>query len=215
MRLSDRSALAFILAMIVGGFVNIPIIRAPVALSVNVGGALIPAGLAVYLILTSDDSSEKLRSVIATVVTAAAVYAALKFLNPEEQTMLVDPLYVFAALAALVGYLSGRSRRSAFIGATLGMVVVDAAHYAEIRMKAIPGATRIGGAGAFDAVVIAGILAVLIAELVGETLERLGGGPKREYAGEPKDSLVESGHYAGMMGGITPNWFDENGGDYQ
>jgi len=35
----------------------------------------------------------------------------------------------------------------------------------------------VGGAGVFDQVVIAGVLAVGLAEIVGETRERLGGGP--------------------------------------
>lgn len=35
----------------------------------------------------------------------------------------------------------------------------------------------IGGGGAFDAIVIAGLLAVLLAEFIGETRERLQGGP--------------------------------------
>ncbi|MDF2875733.1 MAG: hypothetical protein K0R22_2416, partial [Sporomusa sp.] len=41
----------------------------------------------------------------------------------------------------------------------------------------IPGTTAIGGAGAFDVTIIAGIVAVMIAELVGETREKLQGGP--------------------------------------
>ena len=41
---------------------------------------------------------------------------------------------------------------------------------------------HIGGAGAFDSLILAGILAVLLAELVGETRERLQGGPKSEGA---------------------------------
>ena len=35
----------------------------------------------------------------------------------------------------------------------------------------------IGGAGALDAVVLAGLIAVVLAEVVGESRERLGGGP--------------------------------------
>jgi hypothetical protein len=46
---------------------------------------------------------------------------------------------------------------------------------------------HIGGAGAFDSLILAGILAVLLAELVGETRERLQGGPKSE--GRPEDLI--------------------------
>ena len=56
----------------------------------------------------------------------------------------------------------------------------------------VRGTVHVGGAGAFDSLVLAGILAVLLAELVGETLERLQGGPKTE--GRPEEliqNLVE------------------------
>ena len=36
---------------------------------------------------------------------------------------------------------------------------------------------HIGGAGIFDSIVLAGLVAVLLAEILGETRERLQGGP--------------------------------------
>ncbi len=45
-----------------------------------------------------------------------------------------------------------------------------------------------GGGGAFDSVVVAGILAVLLAETIGEVLERISGGPQTE--GRPEELLV-------------------------
>ena len=44
--------------------------------------------------------------------------------------------------------------------------------------------TAIGGAGVFDAMIVAGIIAVALAEIVGETRERLSGGPGVPSQGE-------------------------------
>ncbi len=170
MRLDDRTALFVIFLMVLGSFFNLTILRRP-ELIVNIGGAIIPIGVAVYLIATADTSQEKVRGTVGAIVAGAAIYLATKFLNPEEQTMLIDPTYFFALIAGVVGYLGGRSRRGAFIAGTLGVVVADIAHYVEISARGIAGRTWIGGAGAFDAVVIAGILAVGLAEVVGETRE--------------------------------------------
>lgn len=45
----------------------------------------------------------------------------------------------------------------------------------------------IGGAGAFDSLILAGILALLLAEVIGETLERVQGGPQTE--GRPEELI--------------------------
>ena len=176
MRLDDRTALFILLLMIIGSFFSLTIVRQPL-LSLNLGGAVVPIGVAVYLIATADTRREQWRGTRAAVITGAAIFAAIKLLNPEEQTMLIEPTYFFALIAGVVGYLSGRSRRSAFIGGTMGVVLADLGHYAEISARGIRGATALGGAGVFDTVVIAGLLAVLLAEVVGETREYMARGP--------------------------------------
>lgn len=74
-------------------------------------------------------------------------------------------------------YFCPRSRRSAFIAATMGILFFDVLTYFSFMIQGRPGAVIIGGGGAFDAIVIAGLLAVLLAEFIGETRERLQGGP--------------------------------------
>jgi len=176
MRLDDRTALFIVFLMVLGSFFNLTLLRRP-PLTVNIGGAIIPIGIAVYLVSTADTSREKIRGTLAAVISGAVIYLSMKLLNPEEQTMIIDPSYFFALIAGVVGYLSGRSRRSAFIAGTMGVVLADVAHYVEISVRGIPGRTWIGGAGAFDAVVIAGVLAVGLAEVVGETREYMARGP--------------------------------------
>ena len=51
---------------------------------------------------------------------------------------------------------------------------------------------QLGGAGAYDAVVISGLLAVMLAELIGEIVERMTRGknrPRREYSIENGEFL--------------------------
>ncbi len=173
MRLTDRAALSVVGLLVVGSWVNLTIFRTPTELIINVGGALVPLGVAVYLLITADETREKIRGTTAAVLTGGAVYLAIKVLNPEEQTMFVEPMYVFAIIAGIIGYLAGRSRRSAFIAGTVGILLADVFHFIEVRMAGLAGRTWLGGAGAFDAVVIAGLIAVILAEVVGETRERL------------------------------------------
>lgn len=177
MRLTDRQALLFIAAIIVGSFIDIPLMRAPVELSVNVGGALLPAGLALWLLATADEGAERVRAIIASVLVAAAVMLGAYYLPYEPENMFLDPKLIYGIAAGLIAYLAGRSRRSAFIGGILGIILSDIVHFVTVMRAGIPGTTDIGGAGAFDVVIIAGLVGVMVAELVGETREKIQGGP--------------------------------------
>jgi hypothetical protein len=114
------------------------------------------------------------------VATAVAVYLTGILLGSEPGTMMLDPLYVFPVVAGVVAYLIGRSRRGAFIAATMGILVVDVITYVQLVSTKTPGAVMIGGGGAFDAVVISGLLAVLLSEFIGESREWLQRGPSAE-----------------------------------
>ncbi|MBE3588717.1 MAG: DUF1614 domain-containing protein [Thermoanaerobacteraceae bacterium] len=191
MRLSDRGALAVILAMIAGSFINIPIPGGRYPVSLNVGGGLIPLGLAVYLLARAGTARERTRAILGAAVTALALYAAGSLImrglpEPGGRFEILDALWVYPLVAAVVGYLAGRSRRGAFIAATLGVLAMDVGYYFWLVGQGAPaGRVLIGGAGAFDAIVMAGILAVLLAEVVGEIRERLQGGPAVKGRPEP------------------------------
>ncbi|HHW41952.1 MAG TPA: DUF1614 domain-containing protein [Syntrophomonadaceae bacterium] len=179
LRLSDKAALGIIAALIIGGFINIPLPRGPrLEASLNIGGGLVPLLLSGYLITTSGSTKEKLRAITGIAATAGAVYLTGVLMGADPETMLLDPLYIYPLVGGLVAYLTGRSRRSAFIAATVGILLVDFIIYIRLLVTGTPGAVLIGGGGAFDAVVIAGLLAVLLAEFVGETREWLQGGPR-------------------------------------
>jgi len=101
----------------------------------------------------------------------------------------IDAIYLYPLVGGIVAYLFGRSRRGAFISATLGVLLVDIFQYVWLINQGAPASytMMIGGAGAFDAIVLAGIVAVILAELIGESLERLTGGPKTE--GKPPELI--------------------------
>lgn len=194
MRLSDKGALAVILAIIVGSFINIPIPGLRVPMQINVGGALVPVALAIYLLAKAGTGKEISRALIASVLTGVAIwFTSTRFMSGLREPAggslnFIDPLYVFPIIAAIIAYVAGRSRRSAFIGATLGVILWDVANYFYLLRNNATNVTKsIGGAGAFDSIVISGILAILLADLIGETRERLQGGPASE--GKP-DALV-------------------------
>ena len=194
MRLSDRAALGIIAALIVGSFITIPLPIGNIRSSINVGGGLIPILLAIYLLVKAGTTKEKVRALIATVVTALVVYYLAAIVmrglsEPAGNFAVLDSLYLYPLVAGATGYIAGRSRRSAFVAATLGVVLVDIFHFVWlVRNGAVGGAVSIGGAGAFDVTVLAGIVAVLLADIFGELRERLQGGPATE--GRPEELLA-------------------------
>jgi uncharacterized membrane protein len=123
MHMTDNMAIIFIGAMIIGSFLpNIPLGE---RMSVNIGGGIIPILIAGYLILTSDSNTEKVRSIIASIITGVAIYTAGRLLPAEPETMIIDPIIAFSLLAGILAYFFGRSRRGAFIAGILGIIISD------------------------------------------------------------------------------------------
>lgn len=187
LRLNDRTALLFLIAMIAGTFLpDLPLGR---NISINLGGGVVPIILAFYL-WSKCERAEINRSITAVIITAAVVYAAMKIM-PLEPTYnsFLDPLYILAFIAGLVAYASGRTRRGSFIAGSMAMIINDLAALVENMFAGAASAITIGGAGVFDAVVISGFIALGLSELVGETIERV----TLETRGE-KDGDISSEH---------------------
>lgn len=184
MKLSDRAALAILVAIAVGSFFEFTILRAPVMVRANLGGAIIPVVVAVWLVVTSDEASEKVRAVVASLVTGVIIYGMRKVLPAEEQVMLVSPMILYGVAAGIIAAVSGRSRRNAFIAGLSGQVLADIFHWIELAVTRTPGTVAFGGAGALDVTIIGAILAVGFVELTGEAREKVvkstGEGDKRE-----------------------------------
>ncbi|MFY9114169.1 MAG: DUF1614 domain-containing protein [Dethiobacteria bacterium] len=174
MRIGAVESFFLLMAMLAGGFLPaIPIWR---GLALNIGGMLIPLAISVYLIVTADDHREKIRAPLVALLTGAVVWGLDRVLPsnpPGAFGYEFDPLYIPAVFAGIIAYILGRSRRSSFIGGVGAIFVLDLLAWGEnmIRSTYIVPIT-LGGAGIFDAALIAGVFAVLLAEIIGEIRER-------------------------------------------
>lgn len=177
LRLNDKEAILFIAAIIAGGF--LPDIRVTERFAFNIGGALIPLILCVRLFFKADTALERGRAILATLVTAVAVYALGRTLPDEPEAMVVDPNYIYGIAAGAIAWLFGRSRRCAFIAGVEGVMLANVATWLTVRAAGVDQRLVLGGAGAYDVIVISGLLAVLLAELVGELAERASRGRRR------------------------------------
>ncbi len=191
MHMSDKFALIFIGAMILGTF--LPDIPIRPGLAINLGGGIVPIAVSIYLIVSSDTVKEKVRAVIASAIAGLAVYIASRILPAEPGTMIMDPFIVFSIIAGVIAYVFGRSRRNAFIAGVLGVIISDIIYVFGVTTR--PAVTVIGGAGILDAAVVAGVIGVGLCELVGEASEKLHGGSRakghEKHAHEMTSMLVQ------------------------
>lgn len=170
MYLTDRQALLLIGAMLLGTW--LPNIKLGY-ISVNIGGAVIPVGVCIYLLIKADEQIEKWRALIGSVLTGGAVYGLSLLLPAEAETLPLDPMWLYGVCGGIIAWIIGRSRRSAFICGILGILLADVVSALVSRIQGYQTELILGGAGIADAAVVSGVLAVLMCELVGETIERL------------------------------------------
>jgi len=212
MRLTDGQALFILGLIIAGSFFDIPVRRGPAPVTVNVGGVLVPAAVAIYLLARAGTAWERVRASLAAVVTALAVWGLARWaeFGPHGgQEIPLDSVWLFALVGGLVAYLFGRSRRAAFVAGTLGLIGFQ---LLELLLRTpVPGpagTVALGGGGFFDAVVLAGVVSVALAELVGETRERLQGGPAEDRPAPLEAALANTGD--GADGAKTPGGGEEH-----
>ena len=177
LRLTDRQAIAIVAAMLVGGL--LPDIPFGGQVSVNIGGAVIPLILCVYLLLKADTAWEVWRTLIASALTALAVYWLGRLLPADPEELPVEPMYLYALAAGVSAWLFGRSRRGAFVAGVLGMTLSDIAAAVSLYAQGVRQKLSLGGAGIADGIVISGFAGLLLAELVGEITERIRRGRRR------------------------------------
>lgn len=180
MGLNDRQALIIAAALFIGGL--IPDIPLGGEVYLNLGGAAIPLGVCIYLLVRAGGAKERLRALTGAAVTGIMVYWLGRLMPAEPEAMLFDPNYVYGLAGGLAAYLLGRSRRGAFVAGVLGVLGADIYQALELRASGINQALHLGGAGAFDVIIISGITGVLLAELMGEIIERAARGTQRDAA---------------------------------
>lgn len=214
--LNDKVALSLLVAMIAGSFINIPLTTGRIVTSINVGGALIPLGLAIYVLYRAGTAREVGRALLVSVATATVLYGIGLYTRGRGEPWnvtalgLLDPLFYYPFAAGIVAYLVGRSRRAAFVGAILGVLLLDIVDVVYYLNTGLRGTVAFGGAGIIDVTFMAAVVAVLLAEIVGEVRERLRGGPK------------EAGHSRSLLAGLRlplakplPDKTKGDGGDHR
>jgi uncharacterized membrane protein len=141
----------------------VPVLRSrTTVLAVNLGGALIPAALSVYLI--GHDHLGWL-ALAAVAIVAVLVYVVSR---PVPGLGIAVPALLpglFAVLTAVVLHPTAVAGL-AYVGGTLGTLLgADLANLPKVRKLGAPVAS-IGGAGTFDGIFLAGIVAVVLAGLL-------------------------------------------------
>lgn len=134
-----------------------------IRVAVNLGGAVIPTLVSIYLLVRSGVWWDGLLTVL---IVSVVVHV---FAVPVQGVGIVIPMSVPALTAAASALLVGSHTDAAalaYIGGTLGALVgADLTNLRSVRRME----TRfvsIGGGGTFDGVFISGILAVLLAAIV-------------------------------------------------
>jgi uncharacterized membrane protein len=189
------AALLLLLASLLGSYVNIPIIHFPdskvldvlelrklgesypvlvardwpgMVLAVNVGGALIPSAVSIFLVV-------RRRLLLPAFFCTAAVAVAVYFFSRTVPGLgIVVPVYVAPVSAAVAALVASRVQAAplAYIGGSLGTLfggdLLRMPHLLSLGSPLV----SIGGAGTFDGIFISGILALLLACLALERFER-------------------------------------------
>jgi uncharacterized membrane protein len=186
MGVSRQHVFALLLLSLLGSYVNIPIAELPpehirsdievsymgiryvvpefhdwhrTILAVNVGGALIPTGLSLYLMIKQ---RLYLLGIAGVVIVATIVHWLAR---PVQGVGIAIPTFLPPIAAAVTAVLLSRRMAAplAYIAGTLGTLIGGDL----LNLGLLPGlgapVASIGGAGTFDGVFLTGILAVLLA----------------------------------------------------
>jgi len=173
-----------LLATLLGSFVNIPLKTIPqedmadegrinffgftyvipvwkrkvTLLTVNVGGAVIPTLISIYLLLKTE------LYLAALGATALMTVATFKLARPMRGVGIVLPFFLPPILAAFISGVIAYNNAPviAYISGTLGTLIGgDLLNLKKIKNLGAPVAS-IGGAGTFDGIFLTGILSVLL-----------------------------------------------------
>ena len=187
--LPPELAFTALLVSLIGSYINIPITRVAsgtphqaevvrsfgiryrlptryatdsTIVAVNVGGAVVPVLISLYLLMQMP--SIVLPSLIGIAIVTAIVH---RFAMPVPGLGIATPMLIPPIVAALCGYFLGSSQHHrdavAFISGVIGTLIgADLLNLRKLRDLGAPVAS-IGGAGTFDGIFLTGIVAVLLA----------------------------------------------------
>jgi uncharacterized membrane protein len=128
-------------------------------LAVNVGGAVIPTLMSIYLVLRYQLFA---RAAIAVLIIALVIHSSA---TPVRGVGIAVPVFVPVVVTAILAFILSREYAAplAYIGGSMGTLIgADLMNLGKINGLGAPVAS-IGGAGTFDGIFLTGILAVLLA----------------------------------------------------
>jgi uncharacterized membrane protein len=131
-------------------------------IAVNVGGAIVPTLLSIYLIVKNRLYTE---SFIAIGIVSAVVHTMA---HPVPGVGIAEPVFVPPLIAALSALFISREHAVplAYAAGSMGTLIgADLLNLDKIQGLGAPVAS-IGGAGKFDGIFLTGLVAVLLASLV-------------------------------------------------
>jgi uncharacterized membrane protein len=185
---SSSTAMLLLLASLIGSYFNIPIAElsqervlsnqvidffgmeytVPVVehwpgtvIAVNVGGAVIPTLMSLYLLIARQ---LWVKGLIAIAIVAVVLHWLA---NPVPGVGIAVPVFLPALITAIAAWILSRENAAplAYIAGSLGTLIgADLTNLDKVRGLGAPVAS-IGGAGTFDGIFLTGILAVLLAGL--------------------------------------------------
>jgi len=137
-------------------------------IAVNVGGAVIPVLMSLYLAIRYE------LWVAGAIATACVALVCHMFAYPVPGLGIAVPIFVPAIATAIIAWLLSRENAAplAYIAGSLGTLIgADLLNLNQIRQMGAPIAS-IGGAGTFDGIFLTGIIAVLLASITGRPKAR-------------------------------------------
>jgi uncharacterized membrane protein len=142
---------------------NVPVVEhwPGTVIAVNVGGAVIPTLMSLYLLITRQ---LWVKGLIAIAIVAALLHWVA---NPVPGVGIAVPVFWPALITAVVALILARENAAplAYTAGSMGTLIgADLTNLDKIRGLGAPVAS-IGGAGTFDGIFLTGILAVLLAGL--------------------------------------------------
>lgn len=184
--ISARAALFLLFGSLLGSCINIPLVELPpehlvsaekitffgmqytvpvvvespgTIIAINVGGAVIPILLSLFLLFRYD---LWIRGIIATACVAVIVHMLAA---PVPGVGIGEPIFAPPLATAIVSVLISRTYAAplAYISGSLGVLIgADLLNLGEVQGMGAPVAS-IGGAGTFDGIFLTGVIAVLLA----------------------------------------------------
>ena len=135
--------------------------QAGTIIAVNIGGAVIPTVMSIYLLVTRQLWAQ------GAIATAAVALILHWLANPVPGLGIAVPVFLPALATAVVASLISRVNTAplAYIAGSMGTLIgADLTNLDKVAGLGAPVAS-IGGAGTFDGIFLTGILAVLLASL--------------------------------------------------